>query len=547
MNMRNSSSLTQVQLAPIPIRRSIRTDGGPTLTSGDAGKILPIRYIPLHREDRLSFGRYVIDVESTEFEQMPLNAIAVTAQAWFIPYLAFPRFNGSMDLLNKSFSGKPFKDGDPVVPFVHTNTPGTDSSNSPVMKTMGLHYKAGQKYNTAPLEAYNVLVNHRYSHRSSSLPERGIGDETLATCFWRNHGTENIVPDFDQAMLHGEFDAEFAGGQLKVTGIGRSASGTHSAGLATNLPVLESDGPETYDKAVYFTGANKAWLETDASGVPQVFAELAGQGVPLSLATIEQAKKTQAFAKLRANFEGKTEDWVIDLLMRGIAVDEARMAQPMLLDQKTTILGYNQRFATDSDNLEKSLTDGRTQVELGFGLPQQNTGGIVLITVEIVPEQLFERKKDYFLSAQEVSDFPDFIRDEQDEEKVTIVKNDHLDIAHTQPTGTFGYMPLNKEWNRHHVRIGGKFHKTAPSSAFSEDRARMWLTETVDPLLTDDFYLANGLNKNPFKFKNQDGFEIHSRGESQIEGNTVFGGALQEATDDYDILSDQAGDGQIQK
>lgn len=536
MNFKNTTSLSHQQLLPIQARRTLRTDGGPTLTSGDAGKIIPIRYISLLREDRLSYARYLIDVESTEFEQMPLNAIAVTAQAWFIPNLAFERFNGSMDLLNKSYSGKPFKEGDAVVPFVGTHTLG-GWSNFEVNTSLGLHNPGVTRSNTAVLEAYNVLVNHRYSHRSKSLEHRDMYQNALATCFWRNHGTDKIVPDFDQAMLHGEFDAEFAGGQLAVTGFGRRTDQIHPT--HTNRDVRETTGQTVQYNAGHDASEWGMLVELDDNGVPQVFAELQGQGIPLSLATIEQAKKTQWWAKERAKFEGKTDEWVIDLLMRGISVDEQRMAQPMLLDQKTTILGYNQRFATDSENLEKSLTDGRTQVELGFGVPRQNTGGIVLVTVEIVPEQLFERKKDYFLSATSVEDFPDFIRDELDEEKVSIVTNDHLDVAHTTPQGSFGYAPLNHEWNRHHTRIGGKFHKPAPSSAFSEDRQRMWLTETVDPVLTEDFYLANGLNKNPFKFKNQHGFEIHSRGESQIEGNTVFGVALQEATDDFDVLSDR--------
>jgi len=77
------------------------------------------------------------------------------------------------------------------------------------------------------------------------------------------------------------------------------------------------------------------------------------------------------------------------------------------------------------------------------------------------------------------------------------------------------------------------------NTAFDEDRQRIWAVETVDPTLTEDFYLCSNMHQKVFSDTASDGFEILGLGQFQIEGNTVFGAAINEATDDFDqVLAD---------
>lgn len=548
-----------IPATPIGVQKSVRRDEKRVLTSSQAGKIVPLAYVPLLREDRLSRGEMRVRIEMMETPQTLMNAINVTCYAHFIPHLAFERFNG-MDQFNRSYAGEPETEGGSPVPFF-TKMPF--NRNGEIFKVMGLHAKAGTQVNAAVVEAYNVLVNHRRRARSQKLPLRDLGDTTLAPAFWHHTGMAHIVPDFDSAMLDGEVMLSLASDLLPLRGTApvdgltvanvagvSTAAGTANqrnyAGAVTAsgepAPAVGSPGPSAgwYSPAQLrrMSGNTAAGFErpTVDLAAAEVFAELAGAGVAVSLSNIELAKKTAAFAKLRAQYAGIEEDYLIDLLMQGVRVPEIALSQPILLDRKSTIVGYSKRYATDAANLDESVTTGETFVDMRMRTPPMNTGGIILITCEIVPEQLFERQKDYYLHASSVDDLPDFTADFLDPEKVSIVPNAHVDVDHDDPDGTFGYAPLNHEWQRAHVNIGGKYYRPEVDASFDEDRQKIWAVETPNPKLTEDFYMASNLHQKVFADTLADAFEYQARGSFEIVGNTVFGKGLQEATDDYEHI-----------
>jgi hypothetical protein len=163
-----------------------------------------------------------------------------------------------------------------------------------------------------------------------------------------------------------------------------------------------------------------------------------------------------------------------------------------------------------------------------------------MIVAEAMPEQLFERQQDPYLHASSVDDLPQFLRDTLDPEKVQIVKNEEVDLDHDTPTHTFGYAPLNHQWVRNIPQIGGKFYRPAVDAAFDEDRQRIWAVETQNPVLSADFYLCTTMHMKPFAVTTGDAFEALLRGETIIRGNTVFGGPLIEATNDYaEVVEEQ--------
>ena len=177
-------------------------------------------------------------------------------------------------------------------------------------------------------------------------------------------------------------------------------------------------------------------------------------------------------------------------------------------------------------------------MRLKFRTPTTVTGGIVMITMEIVPEQLYERKKDYFLYATNTDHLPSTLRDELDPEKCSVVKNSHVDVLHATPDATFGYSYLNHEWDRNLVNVGGKYMRPV-NDAFDEDRQKIWTTEVANPSLNADFLLSGTIHKKVFADQIADSFEITALGGMEITGHTVKGQALHEATNDYaDITAD---------
>ena len=529
---------------PLKLKRSMRKDRGRVLTSGDAGKILPLKYIPMLREDAVQRGRVRINVEMQETAELLMNQTNLNVYAHYVPMLAFERFNGSMEELNRSYKGETGIGGS-VVPFFETNkrfvasTSTVDADDTSAAgwdtvdlldpdpylfyQTMGMHFSA-DNLNMTVVEAYNAIVNHRRKARSKSLPLRNAYDHSLAEAFWNTQGLSHIVPDFDQLLIDGE-----------VALSGLDFKGPVYSRLFYDGGSVIAPGGTNYGNVQTRT----SWNGTDYSSYEwqDVWSEMNAANVTMSLADIELAKQTAAFAKIRSQYDGIDDEFIIDLLMSGIRVPEEAMTQPILIGRQTVPFGYAQRYATDAANLDTSATNGYAQVDMTIRTPPMNTGGVIMITAEIVPEQLWERKKDYFLYTTSPDQLPNALSDFLDPEKVSPVKNDHLDVNHSTPNATFGYAPLNHEWMRDMVNVGGKYYRPA-NDAFDEDRAKIWTVEATDPTLSDDFYLCSGLHKKVFADQVSDSFEIMCISDCDISGLTVFGERLLEAdaTSDYEAI-----------
>jgi hypothetical protein len=555
---------------PIDVQRSTRRDRGRVLTSADAGKILPLKYIPMLREDAVRRGKVRVNIEMMETAEMLMNGIGVNVMAHYVPMLAFDRFNGSMEELNRSYKGETGIGGT-VVPFFESNKywnhdtevvgttanaaswdtagAGTPLYLADFYQMMGMHF-ATSTLNTTIVEAYNAIVNHRRKARSASLPLRNAYDHKLAEAFW-SLDNNHIVPDFDQKLIDGEVALNGLTFQapLKSRIAGRINADWDSSYNYSNSQRMAPAGENSANGATF--DANEVALD-GATGVwtwDDVWAELtSGGNATMSLADIDQAKKTAAFAKLRSLYDGIEDEHIIDMLMEGIRVPEETMKQPILLAKQSTMIGYNQRYATDAANLDESVTNGYATVDLSLRTPQMNTGGVIMVTAEIVPEQMWERKKDYFLYETDPDNLPNYLRDYLDPEKVSVVKNDHLDVNHSTPNGTFGYAPLNHEFQRDMVNVGGKYYRPS-NDAFDEDRAKIWTVEATDPTLSDDFYLVSSLHKKVFSDQVSDSFEITCISDLEITGNTVFGEGLIEAdtTSDYEAITADVDSARIDK
>lgn len=551
----NSISNSRMRTAPLVAPRTMRRQGAPVLTSLPAGKMVPISAYPVLREDAIRSGRLRFSFEQMETSEVLMNATKVRVMAYFVPMLALDRFNGSIDQLNLSYEGRPPLDGAPVVPYIERIAFGAHGSNQ-VYKYLGFHGQPAELKNSAYLEAYNQIWNFRAKNRSPDLTPRGRLDTSLAPAFWSHERFSHMVPDFDQAVIDGEVRLNIVASHLPlVTGnagktvpvdfygeqaaqLRMSGGGVHTMQTGTTSDVLISGGAGPRQNVQGFNG-----LKASLAGV---FAEMQENGVTVSLSNIELARKTQAFAKLRQQYN-QHEEWVVNLLMDAISIPDQAFKQPMLLADRQTIFGQSKRYASDAGNLTESVVNGMTGVDMSIQLPRVGVGGIVMIVAEITPDQLFERQEDPFLSATSVDDLPQYLRDTLDPEKVDVVKNSRIDASHANPNGTFAYEPMNAKWNIDAPRVGGDFYRPTVNTGFDEKRQRIWAVETLNPTLSTDFYLCTNMHTKPFVVTNQDPFEVVQQGDVYFEGNTVFGGHLVEATDDYEKVMAVAPQDRIEK
>ncbi|ETD91992.1 hypothetical protein U713_01410 [Rhodobacter capsulatus YW2] len=501
-----------------------------------------------------------LDLQLAEMPKPLLNAVFANVQAWFVPKSAHPQFSGR-DELNHAFTGQVIKslgqaDRTPPPYFnALTGTARTQAMASPFMVALGLHAPgvAPSKINTDLIDAYNLVYNFRLAAHSSRLPRRKYAVEdlaastTLAAAFWPSSRFARVVPDYERALIVGSLDLDVAAGRLPISGIGKQ----NTTIVSTNVGVKETAGDATYARAsAADTGTvNTAYfLRQQSNGYPDLWAEMAGQSVSVTLADIDKARTTQAFAKLRTAYAGNdatgfdNDDTLVSMLMRGLSVPDDQFKRPWLLDSARVPVGFAERPATDGANLDKSVTTGRASVTLSLNVPEQDVGGVILITVEVLPERIDERQSDEWLYATTVDELPNALRDVQRTEPVDMVLKRRIDARHTDPHGLYGYEPMNDKWRRDFTRLGGVFYMATPGGGWTENRSAIWQTEIVDPAFTATHYLApQPFPHDVFADQLADAFECVCRHSVRITGLTQIGDVLAENNDDYDAVRD--GDG----
>lgn len=539
---------------PVQFGRTRRHDDSVIMSSGNAGKVVPVTYIPLLRGDSAS-GRVGVDIDLAEMPRPLRNAVIANVQAWFVPKPAFPQFAGYDDFI-ASYHGKAIKtleasDREPPRFFGLANeNRQIKYAASDFAKTLGLHiglHSAGG-VNVDLVDAYALIHNFRLAAHSSKLTRVPYFRENvdaalkLKPAFWPSGRFSSVVPDYERALVVGNLDLDVMAGQIPL-GISRFGGNTGHAAAGVEL---------TSDSAIVATGsgAGRRGLTFDVSQAQaEMFAELSGQTIGITLANIDKARETQAFAKLRSAYAGNdttgfnNDDAILADLMQGFRVPEEEFNRPWLLDSKRVVFGMQERHATNSDALDVSVTQGRASATLNLNVPANEGGGVIMVVLEVLPERLDERQSDEWLYVRSPDDLPDALRDVQRPEPVDYVRNRRIDARHNQPNGLYGYEPMNDVWNRATTRLGGVYYQADPSNPWTEQRSAIWQVPRVNPVFDSSHWLApDNFPNYVFSDTLAPAFEFVARHTVSIVGLTQIGDVLVENNDDYQWVSEQQED-----
>lgn len=581
--------------SPVQFARSIRKDTAVTMSSGRAGVVQPFAYIPVLPGDSVS-GRVGIDIQLKEMPKPLLNGVHANVQAWFVPKTAHVQFAGREEY-NHAITGEQIKvmktdgslDSRTPPPYYHL-TPASGGTrntlaNSTFIKGLGLHLANGLAANLDLVDAFNLIYNFRLAAHSSRLPRRKYFAEdaaeavSLPPAFWPSSRLSRVVPDYERALIVGALDLDVAAGQIPITGsgnvvvdrtkslrlqfVGEDMQG-NSKDITTSALIRgkgtdpQARNPDAGSLRAHMAASDDVlkydspvWIDPNGSlkvNTSQLFANMSGSSIGITLADIDKARTTQAFAKLRTAYAGNdatgydNDDTIVALLMQGIVVPPDQFKRPWLLDSKRVPVGFAERFATDAANLDQSVTMGRASAQLSLNVPMQDVGGVIIVTVEVLPERVDERMSDEWLHASEFDDLPNALRDIQRVEPVDLVQNRRIDARHTAPNALYGYEPMNDRWNRDFTRLGGDFYMETPGGGWTENRSTIWQTEIVDPTFSETHFLApSPFPHDVFADQNADAFEIVCRHVVSISGNTQIGDVLAENNDDYDAVTGAGG------
>lgn len=527
---------------PVPYENTMRPDNRVVMTSGRAGVVVPLGYIPVLPGESVG-GRVGIDLKLAEMPRPLLNAVVANFQAWMVPKTAFPQFPGR-DELNHAMTGDPIKalgSADRSPPPFFTTISGaslTTFAASDFAKSLGLHVPSGVTINSDLVDAFNLIWNFRAAAHSSRLARRQYASESIANAttlppaFWPSGRFAHVVPDYEQALVQGSLDLDVLAGQLPVRWTERGAAHNEIGGAlnATHRTIV-SQVANIVDNG----GTNGRW-----SDPTRVYAQMSGQIISVTLNDVDKARIVQAYAKLHSAYSGNdatgfdNDDTLVALLMQGIDPGAENFKRPWLLDSKRVPVGFAERFATDSANLDVSVVEGRCQAQLSLNVPKVDVGGVIIYTVEVLPERVDERMTDEWLLCTTFDHLPNPLRDIQRTLPVDMVLNRRVDAKHTTPAGLYGYEPMNHRWKRDVTALGGAFFKATPGGVEPETRAGLWLPDIVNPVLNSHHHIApSPFPHDVFADTLAPAFEVVARHATTILGNVQFGDVLVEANDDY--------------
>jgi len=558
MTVRQSSN-------PQPYDMTRRMDNSSTLTSCKAGVVVPIAVAPFHRGDSAT-GRISIRAQTAEMPRPVENGIVMRAQAWCVPRPALPDFSG-LDEYTHAYHGKDIttKGAAARTPPALFGTVATGAvaaaQASEFFSALGISLRASTAINTDYIDAYNLVQNFRLAAHSSKLTRYDYYSEDAVTAlelkpaFWPRNQMHNIVPDYESALVTGQMDLDVVAGSItlsgnaNVTGLyvddnGATLSSTDHFPIEGDVVGTEQTASAYWDDSLKVKrtgiGAGVGFEQVGADLATAGIQSFAGSTIGATLVDIDKARTTNAMAKAQAayagtNFSGfNNDDVIVADLMQGFVVPFELFNRPWLLDSKTVVFGQSERHATDAANLDDSVTVGNAAVSLSINVPKLNYGGVMIATVEIMPERLYERQKDEYLYVTGVDDLPNALCDIQRTEPVDTVTNDRVDVLHSTPDGTFGYEPMNAKWRREFTRLGGEFRQLVPGTPATTARTAIWQADYVNPAYTSDHFLC----PHPFP---QDVFSVPANDicnfaisqQLTITGITQFGDSLVEDNQEF--------------
>lgn len=511
---------------PVPVVRQSRPIPVRVATTMKPGKFVPIAAIPLLREDGVQ-GSIPFACDMRETYEFLLNKTFLRVTSVFVSHLAHERFEKNPTFFQKSYQGEIPMAGKPVIPFIRTAAFTATPANDEIAMSLGLIAKAGALYNTAYHESYILSWNFLARSRSKDITAKLLTSTTLGPAFWGENNMSEIVPDFDDALIAGEVPLTLVAGRLGVR---------TSTPAGNDVTVIQDPSAQRRNLTSDLASVRLGGLAGTAAN--DLYVEMQQQGLKVSLANLEQARKLVSWAKLREAFEGHTDEWIIDTLMQGFHIEDQEFMQPIVLDQVTVQFRQALRYSTDHDNMDAKATNGVASGSINIHVPPNMYGGVVMIFAEVVPEQLFERQPDPYFTALTVDDFPNYMQDALDPMPVEKVLNKHVDAMHATPDGLFGYARKNWRWLKWPFRVGGDMWSAVTGTVTTEARREIWPTDVANPKLAEEFYLSTTLGVTPFLDTTRQQFKMALNGVAAITGLTIIG-AVHESEANYDAVRDQ--------
>jgi len=213
----------------------------------------------------------------------------------------------------------------------------TLASDLDLVDHMGMHPTTGLEIDALPVRAYNMIWNNFYRDQDLSTA-RDEDDLTLARICWEKDYFTTARPSAQQG------DPVTLGltfSDAPVTGIGNVD--TSPLGSQGSIAETGTAFDQTYANRMNSDSTAGIKVETDAGGVPLVFADLSNISSGISIDDLRRAIALQRFAEARARFGSRFVDY---LKFLGVNPSDGRLDRPEYLGGGKQDINFSEVLAT---------------------------------------------------------------------------------------------------------------------------------------------------------------------------------------------------------
>lgn len=331
-----------------------------------------------------------------------------------------------------------------IMPTVQASS----AAETEVLSHMGAYPDQSLVYNALPIRAYNKIWNEYY--RDQDLHQERDQDELrIARICWEKDYFTIARPSPQQG------DPQTIGLQFQdapVYGIGNANQNPNSA-IGGIAETGQSGFDMTYQHRVNADQANTIRVETDASGIPMIYADMSKQGGSFDIDELRRALALQRFAEARARFGSRYEDY---LRFLGVNPKDGRLDRPEFLGGGKQNINFSEVLSTAegaNTNVGDMFGHGIASMRSRRYRKMFEEHGWVLsllsarpttVYLESVPRK-FTRSENMDYWQRELETLP------WQEVKQSEVRFDG------SPDTTFGYVPRFEEYRHGYSYVSGSF------------------------------------------------------------------------------------------
>lgn len=424
--------------------------------SCDQGELVPIGLTEVLPGDTFQHATSLL-VRASPLLTPVMHPVHVRVHHWFVPTrLIWANF--------QSFITGGADGNDATVP-PYVTIPGGGFDVGSLADHLGVTPSVGAALTVSalPFRAYNLIFNEWYRDQDLVTPlvnSTADGSDTtsnllLQTCAWEKDYFTSARPWTQK----GPAVSLPLGTSAPVKGIGKG-TGVH---LSTSPTVGESGGgsrsyafyetidPGNADKTYYMEGT------AATSGFPTIFADLSSA----TAATINQLRRAlaiQRYEEARARYGSRYTEYLRYL---GVRSSDARLQRPEYLGGGKQTIQFSEVLQTAPTTSGTPNTGVGAMLGHGIGAVRSNRyrrffeeHGYVVTLLSILPKTMYVNglPRHWSRTTKE-----DFWQKELEHIGQQAVLNKEVYLAHSSPTGTFGYQDRYDEYRRQESTVHGLF------------------------------------------------------------------------------------------